>query len=217
MLNKFRPLILLLVAALAISGCTPSVPQQPYIPVETIVAATYAAISAQTEAARPPDTPTPFPATATRRPSTPTPTPTVTYVLPSITPTFTPSITPEPEPTNVTSGSGTVLYSCKILSLSPENVFRVKANESFSWVWRVKNVGTTRWDADDVEAFFSGGEQFSKSRRFNISQGVKPDSTTTVEIEMKAPSAAGAYTTTWSLRKGIHYFCYAQLEIEVYK
>lgn len=219
MFEKHRPLCLLVAVALLLSSCTPVYPEQTDIPVETIVAATYAAISAQTAAARPPNTATSLPPTATRPPDTATPTPTATFIIAiaSITPSFTPTATAEPTATNVTSGSGTVLYSCNILSLSPPNVYRVKANESFNWVWQVENIGTTTWDPDSVKVIYASGAQLSNQKRYPLNDRTKPGQNTLFTIKMKAPGEPGTYTTTWSMRKDIHTFCYVKMEIEVFK
>ena len=217
MLKKYQSLTLLLLVALFLTSCVPTVPEQPYIPVETIVAATYAAISAQTEAARPPNTPTPLPPTPTRRPGTATPTPTVTFVISSVTPTFTPTPTTEPTAANVTSGSGTVLYACNIISLTPQNVYQVKANETFTWTWQVENIGTTVWDPSTASVNFAGGTRLASQKNYPLIDRTKPGQTTTLTIKMHAPGQAGTYTSTWSLRKDIHTFCYAKLEIEVIK
>jgi len=216
MLKKHPLFIAVIIATIFLSACNP-VPEQAYVPVETIVAATYAASVAQTEAARPPNTPTPLPPTATRPPGTATPTPTVTFVISTNTPTNTPTFTPEPTATNVTSGSGTLLYACNLLSTSPQGAYRVKANQSFQWVWQIENIGTTRWDPRNVEARFWGGTQLSSSKAFEIREPAKPGQNTSVSIRLTAPKEPGNYSTEWSLRKDIHRFCYAQLEIEVYK
>ncbi len=214
MFKKYRLLYLIIVGVLLFSGCTP-VAEQPYVPVETIVAATYAAISAQTAAARPPNTSTPLPATPTRRPSTITPTPTTTFVLPSFTPIFTQTSTPEPTATNVTSGSGSVLYACNILSLSPENVYQVKANQDFFWKWEVENIGTTAWDPDTVKITYTGGTQLARDKRFPLNERTQPGKIAYFKIKMRAPKEPGTYDTTWALRKDIHMFCYEKLVIEV--
>ncbi len=118
-MKKYRALYICLIAILAISACTPvSTPQPPSL--ETIVAATYAAAKAQTEAAMPSETPIPTTPTAARATLTPFPTATI-FVLPSFTPTFTASPTPVFTVTNITSGSGDVLYACNIVSISPES------------------------------------------------------------------------------------------------
>ncbi len=214
MIKKHRPFLLFLIFTLLIAGCTP-VAEQPYVPVETIVAATYAAISAQTAAARPPNTPTPLPATPTRRPSTITPTPTTTFVLPSFTPIFTQTSTLEPTATNVTGGSGSVLYDCNIISLSPESVYEVKANQDFFWIWEVENTGTTAWVPDIVKIAYTGGTQLAKDKRFPLNERTQPGKIAYFKIKMRALKEPGTYDTTWALRKDIHMFCYEKLVIEV--
>jgi hypothetical protein len=215
MLKKHPFLILLVVTAIFISGCGPT--PTPYVSVETIVAATYAASVAQTQAARPPNTPTLPPPTATRLPGTATPTPTATFLISTNTPTLTPTASPEPTATNITSGSGNLLYSCNIVSLSPQSVFRVKSNQDFTWEWVIQNTGTTRWDNNIVEVRFSDGTQMASRNVYEIDGPAKPGQTTTVKLKFSPPKEPGTYYTRWALRKGIHYFCYAELQIEVFK
>ncbi len=216
MLKKHPLFSLFLLIAIVLTSCAPA-PAQEYVPVETIVAATYAAIAAQTEAARPPATFTPLPPTATRPPGTATPTPTATFVISTLTPTFTQTFTPVPTATLITSGSGTLLYACDILSIAPKDSVRIKVNQRFQWNWEVENIGTTRWDPDTMDAYFIGGTQMSKYKGYPISGPAKPGKTITVQIDLVAPKEPGNYTTTWALRKGVHRFCYMKLDVEVYK
>ena len=217
MLKKYRPLYLILVVALVLASCTPSVPEQPYIPVETIVAATYAVISAQTEAARPTETSTPLPPTATRPPDTETPTPTVTFVIKTSTPSLTPTSTAKPTATNVVSQSGDLLYACKILSQSPRNVHRVKVKETFQWSWQIENAGNTIWDPSDTKAIYTSGTMLANKKDYPITDRIKPGNSASFTLKVTAPSGPGKYTTTWSMRTGIHSYCYVTLEIDAYK
>ena len=217
MFKKYPALILFSIISLALASCAPA--PTPVVSIETIVAATYSASVAQTEAARPPNTPTPILPTATRTcpPSTDTPTPTATFIIASITPTFTPTATVQPTATTVTSGSGNLLYSCNILSMSPRDKVRVSPKESIRWIWQIENSGTTRWDPDDVGVRFSSGDRLSSKNAFSIDGPAKPGQNTTAKLTLYAPKEPGTYITTWSLRKDIHYFCYATLEVEVYE
>lgn len=215
MFKKYHSLYILVAVGLLLSGC--AAPKQAYVPVETIVAATYAAISAQTAAARPPNTPTPLPPTATHRPGTATPLPSATFVLSTFTPFATSTSTPEPTATNVISGSGTAFYICNILSISPENVYRVKANQDFTWAWQIENIGTTVWEPDSAKFVYMGGAQLSNKTDVRLNDRTKPGQITYFSIKMHAPREPGTYTTTWAMRKNIHTFCYAKLKIEVYQ
>ena len=213
MRKKYQPLFLTLLLALLLAGCAPAA--TPYVSIETIVAATYAASVAQTEAARPPATPTPLPPTPTRRPGTATPTPTATFVISSVTPSPTKTDTPEPTATNITSGSGTVLYACNIISTSPKSPHRVKPRDRVQWTWVVENIGTTRWDPSTTDVHFAGGTRMTSNNQADIQSPAKPGSTTTVKINLDVPKEPGVYTTTWAFRKGIHNFCYATIQIDV--
>jgi len=214
-MKKYRLIYILLITLLALSACTPAYTEQPSS-IETIVAATYAVIQAQTAAAMP--TATIIPLTPIKPYATTTPIPTSTsFVISSFTPTSTITATPVYTATNVTSGSGTVLYACDILSTSPENGFEVKPNKEFVWIWNVKNIGTVRWAQEKVTARYSNGAEYYVKKEVGIQEPVNLGQTGEFRIKLKAPSAPGTHTTTWSMRKGIHYFCYVQLKIVVKK
>lgn len=215
-MKKYRVVSVFLIALFAISACMPT-PTPVFVSVETIVAATYAAISAQTEAARPPATPIPPTPTNTRPPATITPTPTATFVISSPTPSLTVTPSPEPTSTNISSGSGTVLYACDIVGLSPESGVIVKPGEEFKWIWRVTNIGTTAWRPETTFAVYKSGSAFYVKKEVQLGEPASIGETIQVIIKMRAPKETGTYTTTWSLHKGIHDFCYADLRIVVLK
>ena len=211
-MKKHTPVYTLLILLFALSACTPA-PTQPLMPAETAFAATYAVILAKTAAAMPSDTPMP---TETRRPTlTPFPTAT-TYVL-ILTPTFTPTITITPSPTNVTSGSGTVLYACEFVGLSPENEYTATPNEIVRWAWYVRNVGTTKWYKDSMFVAYENGAKIyaGKEKKFPLKTATGVGEVGEFTIRLRAPSEPGKYTTLWALQKGIHDFCYAQLIVHV--
>lgn len=216
MKEKYRPFYILLIAVIALSGCTPA-PAQPYVSVETIVAATYAVIAAQTEAARPTATPIPPTATATRPPGTATPTPTATFIISTFTPTFTPTSTPKPTATSVVAGSGNVTYACNIISLSPENGTEVKAGEEFNWIWRVENIGTTTWQEGIVMVTYASGADIAKKKKVILNKTTPPGQIAEFKVRIAMPKEPGRYTTNWMMRKDIHYFCNAQLQVYAVK
>ncbi|MBT7081161.1 MAG: hypothetical protein HN929_06830 [Chloroflexi bacterium] len=212
-MKKYRVLYICLITILAISACTPvAIPQPPSI--ETIVAATYAAAQAQTAAAMPSETPIPTTPTAVRATLTPFPTAT-TFVLPSFTPTFTASPTPVYTVTNITSGSGDIIYACNIVSISPESGYVVKPREEFKWVWEVENIGTAKWWPDTAFIRYSRGTEYHVKKEAAIEDPTEPGEIGYFRVKMRAPKDPGTYTTTWSIRKGIHEFCFAQLRIVV--
>lgn len=214
-MKKTHLLSLALILLFALSACAPpATPEPPSI--ETIVAATYAVAKAQTAAAMP--TATLIPPTATEVRATATLYPTDTpFFVPSITPTFTNTPTPAYTATNITSGSGDILYACNIVSLSPANGTVFKPNEEFHWVWKVENIGTAKWWPDTAYVKYSSGDTFYIKKEAAIGDPTDPGEIGNFRVKMQAPKEPGTYTTTWSMRKGIHYFCYAQLKIVVEK
>ena len=209
-MKKYSPIFILLVFFLILSACAPV---EQVIPIETVFAATHAAIMAQTAAAMPKETATPTPIN-TRRP-TMTSFPTATIVV--LSPTHTPTLTPAYTPTNITSGSGNVLYACELVKLSPGSGYIVKPRERFKWTWTVRNIGTTKWWTDTMFVTYASGAQYHLKKEFSLGSPTDIDETGVFVIKMEAPKEPGTYTTTWSLKKGIHTFCYAQLRIVVKK
>ena len=213
-MKKDTPIYTLLILLFTLSACT-SAPKEPLVPVETVFAATYAAIQAKTAAAMPSNTPTPI---GTLRPTL-TPYPTATTFVVILAPTFTPTVTITPSPTNVTSGSGTVLYACEFVEFSPNSTYTAKPDEVIRWVWRVKNVGTTKWYKDSMFVAYANGAKIyagqDKKSPLKTATGVGEVGEFTVRL--RAPKEPGKYTTVWSLQKGIHDFCYAKLVVDVKK
>lgn len=212
-MKKYKRILMALTFLLLLSACAPSTPE-PIVPIETVFAATMNAINAQTAAAMPAtSTPTPTPIN-TRRPTI-TPQPSSTAVV--LTPTFTPTITPVYTPTNITSGSGNVLYACELVELSPRSGHEVKPNEKFRWVWKVRNIGTKKWWTDTMFVTYVSGSKFYVKKEYALGDPTDIGEIGVFSIKMQAPKEPGTYTTTWSLKKGIHSFCYAQLKIVVKK
>ena len=213
-MKKYRFFYMPLIVLLSLSGCifTPV----EAVSIETIAAATYAVIQAQTAAAMPIATLVPPTLTELRSTLTPYPTST-TFVILSPTPTLTSTATPAYTATNATSGSGTILYACDVLSTSPESVYVVKPNEKFKWTLNVKNTGTAKWWPDSTYIKYSHGAEYYVDKESAIERPTDPEETGIFIVKMQAPKGPGTYTTTWSMRKGIHYFCYVQLRIVVKK
>lgn len=211
-MKKYRLIFILLIFLLALSACAPK-PKVEVFPIETVFAATYAAIMEQTAAAMPAETLNPT-LTLTPRPTS-TSFPTATIVV--LAPTHTPTNTPISTPTNITSGSGTVLYACNILSQSPQGTYLVKPGERFTWTWQVENIGTTRWRGDSMSVVYIRGAQYALEKEYPLGDHINIGDNDIFTIKMEAPKEPGTYTTTWSLEKGIHNFCYAQLKIIVRK
>ena len=215
-MKKNRSFYFLLVLFLALSGCVPTTLEAPFVSVETIVAATYAVIQTQTEAVIP--TATLIPPTPTKSFATFTPAPTFTsFVVSSLTPVPTSTLTPSLTPTNVTSGSGDVLYACEVVKSSPESGYEIKKNQDFTWTLRVKNIGTARWDSGETKLAHIKGAEYYIERRVLIEERTDPGEIGEFRVELYAPEEPGRYTSTWTMRKGIHDFCVVKYQIFVVK
>ena len=207
-MKKYLLYIFLLIA-FVLSGCTAETPPT-LVSIETIVAGTQSAAMAETELAIPFESMTPSP-TFTRAPTL-TPYPSATDVI--LTATFTPiPVTP----TNITSGEGDVLYACELVELSPGDDYLVKPNGKFNWTWRVRNIGTKEWETDTMFAQYARGSAFHTKNRFPLGDPTDVGEVGVFLIKMQAPKKEGTYTTTFSLKKGVHYFCYYSLRIVVRK
>lgn len=185
---------------------------QPDAPnVETIVAATYAASVAQTEAVLP------FATETALNTATPTRTPVPATITPTFTPTFVlvlPSLTPLPTNTpEATSTPGR--FDCEFISQTPQNGVILKPRENFKWAWTVKNTGIKEWIATDVKYFYVSGDKLHEKDIQGIPNNVALGKEVTLKVAMTAPANAGSYSTTWALKRGAQVFCYVQLNITV--
>ncbi|HIE25226.1 MAG TPA: hypothetical protein EYP74_04420 [Anaerolineales bacterium] len=203
-INYIFPLLLF-----ALASCAPATPT--LLPIETVFAATHGALMTQTAKAKPPETVTPTSTSTVAL--TPTPYPSATVV--SLTATFTPTATPPYTPTNITSGEGDVFYACELDKLSPGDDYLVKPNEKFKWIWRVRNIGTKAWYPDTMYAKYDSGSSFHTKSRFPVGDPTEVGKIGVFVLQMQAPKKPGTYTTTFSLKKGVHYFCYYSLRIIV--
>lgn len=205
-----------IISLFTLSACLPaSTPAPPSI--ETIVAATYAAAKAQTAAAMP--TATLIPPTATEARATFTPYPSATsFVIPSATATFTITPTPAYTATNITSGSGDILYACNVVETSPASGYVAKPGEEFIWWVRIENIGTAKWWPETAYIKYSRGAEYHIKKEAAVGEPTDPGEIAVFKVKMRAPKdPPGTYTTTWSMRKGIHEFCFVQLRIVVKK
>jgi hypothetical protein len=205
---KKNTLFSLFMLTIFLFGCTPA-PQAEVISIETIVAATYSASVAQTEAAGPPESPTPLitaTAKATLIPSI-TPTATATYIVPTFTPI--PTATPLPSPTPGRFG-------CKLISQSPNNGASFEPREEFRLFWTVENAGTKEWIQTDVKYFYLSGEDFHKREIYGIPETTRYGETVTLRIDMVAPRTPGSYETTWAMKRGLNnVFCETTFKFKV--
>lgn len=156
--------------------------------------------------------------------------PTATPIPPTFTPTVTltpaPSETPGPTVTETrvfipwtkTPTEVPPEYTCIITAVSPQPSDTITVDQEFDAAWSIKNSGKKAWLKDNSDVKFLDGTQLQTSGNMvDLKSDVAPNGTTTVVIDMKAPSGDGTYTTTWGLYMNEDAVCNLSLTINVTK
>lgn len=205
--------LLFVVPVLILAACSPVVtPVEPESMVQTIVAATVAAIPTSTKAPeviqptiveriRVTDFPT-FTPVAT---ITPFPTATETATLPV------PTETPSPMPLGgreVGKIQGRDNYSCQIVYQKPDDWVTFKPGDIILVTWSVKNTGVKDWPIGSLDVIHLGGTKMylyndEKKNEIGITAGDVGD----VAIWIKAPEVSDEYSVEVGLRRGDKVFC----------
>ena len=74
----------------------------------------------------------------------------------------------------------------------------IQAGASFQKVWRIRNAGTTRWDAGYELAFFAG-EQMTSQDASGVT-AADPGDEIDVMVNLTAPLTPGSFKSTWRMR-----------------
>lgn len=118
---------------------------------------------------------------------------------------------------NVDGGTVTVPVTggaCQVISVTPGTAMPTGAD--FDAVWTVKNTGTRAWDLSSVDYKFAGGSKLhTRADRYDLPQTVKPGETARIIVDMRSPSTAGLYTTSWALVEGSQTLCNLSLSLRV--
>lgn len=127
--------------------------------------------------------------------------------LPSLTPY--PSLTPAPSltpmqtsptaPATLTPLPSTCNQAQFVADISAADGTQFWPNETFTKVWRLKNIGTCTWNSN-YAVVFAGGDQLGGPSAANLGVTVDPGATVDIILSMKAPSGNGTYTGYWQLR-----------------
>ncbi|NCP85923.1 MAG: hypothetical protein CO094_05630 [Anaerolineae bacterium CG_4_9_14_3_um_filter_57_17] len=213
-------LVFLVFLALTISACAPVVTiDDPQVAMETMVAATIAAL--------PTNTPPPS-ATMTRRPAqalfTPTPLFTPVPVF-SITPV--PSSTTEPSPTpsetDLPVGGGEVgkyqghgNFACMVMGQKPIDWKKVKADKLLYVVWTIKNVGAKEWRQGALEIIYvEGTKMYEFGPSQELAYTIPPGDTRDIVVVLRTPKAGGDYLAGFGLQHGSDVFCDFRIGVSV--
>jgi hypothetical protein len=101
--------------------------------------------------------------------------------------------------TTTSSGttSGGCLNSTLISDVSIPSGTVVKAGDSFTKTWRVKNTGTCAWSRD-FKITYIGGDLLGADTT-KIRQVVGPGSSAEISLDMVAPGTTGTITSSWQM------------------
>jgi hypothetical protein len=131
-----------------------------------------------------------------------TPEPSPTSTIPP-TATFTPKPVPTEKPT-ITSKTVAVIPACTnratlVRHLSFSDGSSISSGFIFGKAWRIQNTGTCTWTTA-YALVFASGEQLNAPPETPLTREVPPGDTIDIQISMKAPDIANAYTSNWMLR-----------------
>jgi hypothetical protein len=71
-------------------------------------------------------------------------------------------------------------------------------NESFKKAWKIKNTGTTTWDAS-YSIVNIDGNTWGEDVIVPITESVPPGSDLTISVQLRAPSGLGFYMSRWKM------------------
>jgi len=103
------------------------------------------------------------------------------------------------------------LYSCFVLTITPDRGQEIKAGASFEIRWNVKNTGTRPWDAG-VDLKYAGGAKMTNAERVEIPKSLAPGESYKISLTGKAPKTKGIQQMTWIVEGQL---CYAVVVITV--
>ncbi len=119
--------------------------------------------------------------------------------------TVSPQLTPSPPTTTAPQPTHTQSLACDQAAAGnpidvtiPDDTVMPPGN-SFTKIWRLKNVGSCTWTTAYTVAFFSG-EQMNAPANVNLQEQVLPGQSVEVSVDMVAPDSPGEYQGNWKMR-----------------
>ena len=87
-------------------------------------------------------------------------------------------------------------FACDAFLLSPRNRTDFKSGDTFTIKWIVKNIGTNPWPAGQVVRY-SAGTNMGLIQSTEIEGRLRPNETTQVTVDARAPENKGLHYMTW--------------------
>ncbi|GAB4399073.1 MAG: hypothetical protein OHK0031_18450 [Anaerolineales bacterium] len=215
-----KNLLWLMLVSVFLTACAPAAESvsDPQAAVQTMVAATVAALPTRTSP--PPTAASPASATPSRT-LAPTWTP-----FPSLTPF--PSFTPPPTPlasatlplvggAEMNGVQGTTNFSCFITKQKPEDwEVYPPSGRNLVVVWTVRNVGLKDWNNDEVTIDFRGGERMvAKGTTPQLLEPIPAGETGIIVLNFILPTVRNRYVSRWALMRGRDPFCEFTFQVTI--
>ncbi len=110
-----------------------------------------------------------------------------------------PPVAPTPLPTS----------ACVLITQSPQDGTIFGAGSAFEMLWLLQNVGSTAWDAAEVDLKFvtASSARLSAVDVIDLTTTVDPAQVYEAKVPMQAPADPGQYSETWSLVQGEQVLC----------
>lgn len=143
----------------------------------------------------------PPPATATREPPPTNPVVATATRAPTDRPASTATPTPTNEEPPVSNGAATDKAEFVADVTVPDGT-NFAPGEAFVKTWRLKNTGTTTWDAGYLFVFAKGA-QMGGLQTQPLPARVAPGETVDISLDLTAPDRPGTHTGFWQLRSDV--------------
>ncbi len=184
MLRFMRVLVLTLAVTLILAACnfpTPEAnPAEQTMMAETVAAAIDEDVPGEDDPGETGSNPT---ATGDHQPGT--------VVAPEDETTATPTATDEVE-----TGDDQAEF---IADVTIPDYSEIETGEEFTKTWRIRNTGTTTWNAGFVLEF-EKGQKMGAPTQIPLGKEVKPNQMIDISVEFTAPDTAGEYSSYWILK-----------------
>jgi hypothetical protein len=89
------------------------------------------------------------------------------------------------------------------------------ARERFNVEWTIKNTGNETWLSSNIDFSHTGGRDMHDADVLDLPHNVREGAQVTLEVAMRAPGAAGTYTSEWTLGSGQNSLCRVSVRIIV--
>jgi len=107
--------------------------------------------------------------------------------------------------------------NCSLVSSSPASYSTFAPNADIDARWKIKNLSSTTWHADQVDyKYISGKRMYKFDSAYDLPSDVSHDHTITIIVDVKTPDEPGTYTMTWGLVRSSTRLCTMSVTLKVH-